>query len=333
MRTLRHPTTLILGLILAVLWVGCERSTPSPSQTAQAVPQAPSVTPAPHETTAAPPPVQAPDTTDQARAAAQIAEVPPPQQTVKAPPPKSADETLRTRERRLAEREAAVAARERALTAPEPEPAPTETAAEPEPEAPPAMAVEPPPIPEPPPVAVTVPAGTGFDVEFTKPLASNASSVGQTFRARVVADVTLSGNVVIPAGSEVLGEITAAQGAQGIGAKAKLGLKFTDLVLPSGSTVPIQASIVQEGQSKAGKDAAVIGGSTAGGAILGRILSSARNSGRSSIIGALIGAAAGTAIASRTAGQEVVIPEGSVMSLRLDGSVDIRAPSAPAVNH
>jgi uncharacterized protein YqgC (DUF456 family) len=98
-------------------------------------------------------------------------------------------------------------------------------------------------------------------------------------------------------------------------------------VLPSGSTLPLHASFLEEGKSRAGRDAATIGGSTAGGALLGRILS---NGGRGTILGALVGAAVGTAIASKTAGEEVVIPEGSVISLKLDQplAVDARRSSA-----
>jgi hypothetical protein len=184
------------------------------------------------------------------------------------------------------------------------------------------------PIPEPrswerqPPVPVKVPAGTSFEVEFTKGLASNASSVGESFRARLVADLRLDGAVAIPAGSEVLGVVTDAVGAGRIGGKARLTVKFTDLVLPSGTTLPVHASFLEEGKSRVGRDAATIGGSTAGGALLGRILG---NSGRGTILGALVGAAVGTAIASKTAGEEVVIPEGSVISLKLDQPLAVDA--------
>jgi hypothetical protein len=108
-----------------------------------------------------------------------------------------------------------------------------------------------------------------------------------------------------------------------VGGQAKLALRFTDLVLPSGATVPIDASFVQQGRNETGRDAATIGGAAAGGAILGRILNKGNRS-RGSVIGAIIGAAAGTAIAARRAGEEVVIPEGSVVSLRLDDSVEVR---------
>jgi len=297
-----------------------------------------------------------------------------------APPPalrpgESEESDLAARERRLAERQAAIEARERRLRRHEESRAAADsrgtaeagvtsapgaggaaanqndagTPAGPEAEAGPGLgsaastaagapggpgagagepAPAPAPMPEPrswerqPPVPVTVPAGTSFEVEFTKGLASNASSVGESFRARLVADLRLDGAVAIPAGSEVLGVVTDAVGARRIGGKARLTVKFTDLVLPSGTTLPVHASFLEEGKSRAGRDAATIGGSTAGGALLGRILG---NSGRGTILGALVGAAVGTAIASKTAGEEVVIPEGSVISLKLDQPLAVDA--------
>jgi hypothetical protein len=169
---------------------------------------------------------------------------------------------------------------------------------------------------------LTVPAGTTFDVELTRGLASNTSSPGDTFRARILGDVRLDGAVAIPAGAEILGVVTEAEGARRIGGHAKLSLELTDLVLPSGSTVPVHASFLEEGRSRTGRDAATIGGSAAGGALLGRILG---HGGRGSILGALVGAAVGTAIASTSAGEEVVIPEGSVLKLRLDQPLDVKA--------
>jgi hypothetical protein len=170
---------------------------------------------------------------------------------------------------------------------------------------------------------VTLSAGTQLDVEFTRALASNTSAPGDTFRVRVAHDVMDEGEVVIPRGSEILGEVTEAVPLRKVGGQAKLALRFTDLVLPSGATVPIDASFVQQGRNQTGKDAATIGGAAAGGAILGRILNKGNRS-RGAVIGAIIGAAAGTAIASRNPGEEVVIPTGSVVGLRLDESVDVR---------
>jgi type IV secretory pathway VirB10-like protein len=253
---------------------------------------------------------------------------------------------LDARERELAAREAELDARERRLhqaprppaaprppVAPRPEPeerragttpspAPEPAREEPRPE-PEERAQTPEPEPEPRIENVTVPAGTQLDVEFTERLASNTNAPGETFRVRVTRDVMEDGEVAIPAGSEILGEVMEAVPLGRVGGQAKLELKFTDLVLPSGSSVPIDASFVQQGKSETGRDAATIGGGAAAGAILGRILNKGHRS-KGAVIGAVIGAAAGTVIASRTPGEEVVFPAGSVVTLKLDDSVRVK---------
>ncbi len=269
---------------------------------------------------------------------------------------------LDSRERALAERESQIAARERRLQeheqqarsgeirltprprrpAPVPAPAPVpgqpddatsapapgpEPARE-EPAPEPAPAPEPPPVEAPRTVDVSLPAGTALDVELLDRLASNTSHAGDTFRVRIAQDVREDGVVAIPRGSEIVGVVTEAVPLPRVGGQAKLGLRFTDLVLPSGSTVPIHASLIQQGRSKTGRDAATIGGAAAGGAILGNILGKG-DRGKASVIGAIIGAVAGTAIASRTAGEEVVIPQGSVLGVRLNDPLEVRARVRP----
>ena len=213
----------------------------------------------------------------------------------------------------------------------EAEPAPARDV---EPRDEPAREAEPEPRPEPReerlPALVTyatVPAGTLVDVEFTEKVASNTSREGDTFRVRVANDVREEGHVVIPAGSEILGQVTEAAPVQRkIGGRARLAVAFTDLVLPSGSRVPIEASFAQQGRNETGRDAATIGGAAAGGAILGRVLKKGDRS-KGGVIGAVIGAAAGAVIASRTPGQEVVLQPGTVVSLRLDDPVEVRVAS------
>lgn len=176
---------------------------------------------------------------------------------------------------------------------------------------------------EPRPSSVTVPAGTVVEVELLEDLSSQTSRVGDTFRARVASNVREDGSVAIPAGAEVVGEVTEVAAIRKVGGRARLAVKFTDLVLPSGATVPIDASFSQTGRNETGKDAATIGGAAAGGAVLGRILNKKDRS-KGSVIGAIIGAAAGTVIASRTPGEEILIPRGTAMNLELRDSVRVR---------
>jgi type IV secretory pathway VirB10-like protein len=361
MRTLKIAA-LVGAAALSALWMAaCNREGAAPaggSRTASANQGQPSQPPAPPAAFPAAPPALGTGGTAPGQAPMpgqpQTSELQPRPQSVTvgnappaptpAPEHRGKERQLAARERRLAQRQAALEARERRLSREESQaaagaagtaPGPPGAAGESTAAGPAASAAapdEPGPAPapaagseerQPEPVPVTVPAGTSFEVEFTQGLASNTSSAGETFRARIVSDVRRDGAVAIPAGSEVLGVVTDAVGARRIGGQAKLTVKFTDLVLPSGSTVPLRASFVEEGKSRAGRDAATIGGSTAGGALLGRILSNGSRT-RGTIIGALVGAAVGTAIAAKTAGEEVVIPEGSVVSLKLDEPLAVK---------
>lgn len=229
-----------------------------------------------------------------------------------APVPQRTEPTRRTEPAEEADRTEDTEETEEIAEAPAPAPEPDRPAREERPE------------PEPVTSIATVPAGTRMRVEFLKSLSSQTSEPGDIFRARVASDVTDDGGqVVIPAGSEVVGVVGEAVPLRKVGGQAKLTLRFTDLVLPSGSTVPIHASFVGEGRSETRKDAATIGGSAAGGAILGRVLNKGNRS-RGAVIGAIIGAAVGTAIASRTPGEEVTIERGTAVDLRLDDAVDVR---------
>jgi type IV secretory pathway VirB10-like protein len=259
---------------------------------------------------------------------------------------------IEARERQLAERQAELDARERQLRqreqsrttpprrtetprpAPQPEPEeraelpaerPADTGAAPaEPtDSEPAQPEERPEPEERVAATATVPSGTVINVEFGQGLSSERNQVGDTFRTRVTSDIYQDGELVIPKGSEVLGEVAEAVPLKKIGGQAKLTLRFTDLVLPSGATVPIQASFLRQGRNETGRDAATIGGAAAGGAVLGRVLSG-RDRSRGTLVGAILGAAAGAVIASRTPGEEVVVPDGATVDLVLDRGLEIR---------
>lgn len=239
---------------------------------------------------------------------------------------------LKERELELKERELAqrrresrpvVAAPEPApapATTPEPAPAPVEERAEiapePEPEA------EPEPEPAPQAVWLDVPAGREMDVEFLTSLSSATSREGDTFRTRVLDPVYAgSGELAIPAGSEVLGRVVeSVTNDRRIGGRSRLAIEFTDLVLPSGTTVPVSASLAEEGKSGKQKDAATIGGAAAAGAILGSIL----GDDEAAVVGAILGGAAGSVLASRNKGENVEIPAGTPVRLRLDETVAVR---------
>ena len=304
-------------------------------------------------------------TQDDSRPASEATEIEGPAEDLVVDPEADQLAELDARERRVAERQAELEARERRLrqdreqqaARPAPRPAPRAEAPRPEREQvaerrEPERARE--PAPEPAEIeveeveeapaepaetraereereerrlvtSVAVPDGTILNVRFAGSVSSSGSQVGDTFRTRVASDVIEGGQVVIPAGSEILGEVSEAVPLdRRIGGQARLTLRFTDLVLPSGTTVPIRASFLRQGRNETGRDAAVIGGGAAGGAVLGRILGGSKDRSRGTLVGAILGAAAGAVIASRTPGEEVVIPDGATVDLVLDEQIEVR---------
>ncbi|HEX9669298.1 MAG TPA: glycine zipper domain-containing protein [Thermoanaerobaculia bacterium] len=223
------------------------------------------------------------------------------------------ERNLQEREAELArrEREAALAARERSAARAAAEPAPERTADYDEPAERPVRRAS----------SVTVPAGTTLEVELLETVSSQTSQVGDSVRARVSGSVHEDGVNAIPAGSEVIGVVSDAQALRRVGGRARLAIDFTELVLPSGQTVPISASYSQIGKSETAKDAATIGAGAAAGGILGKQIEKDR---RGTVIGAIVGAAAGTAIAAKTKGRQVTLPAGTSLSVSLQDSVTVR---------
>jgi len=171
-------------------------------------------------------------------------------------------------------------------------------------------------------ITVQVPAGTTFDIEMADTVSSETAQVGDHFSAHTVKDLTQDGEVAVPAGSRVEGEVASVQALKKIGGQAQLGLRFDRVVLPDGQSVTLEASFATAGKSETGRDAGTIAGSTAAGAILGRIIDK-KHRGKSTVLGALVGAAVGTAIASKTQGEAVELPSGAVVTLSLDQNLRV----------
>jgi len=165
-------------------------------------------------------------------------------------------------------------------------------------------------------VAVTLPASTPVSIEFTQALSSDESVVGDPVNVIVATDVVQDGHVVIPAGAEVTGEVVQVKSGRKIGGRSRLGLRFESLSLPDGRRYPLQSDIDYAGKNQTGKDAATIGGSTAGGALLGRVLGG-DDKGKSTAIGAVVGAAVGTAVASKNGTDSILIQTGDLAELLL----------------
>jgi hypothetical protein len=164
-------------------------------------------------------------------------------------------------------------------------------------------------------VRLTVPAATQIEVEFTTQVSSETSHPGDSFSARLTKDVMIENRVAVPAGAELTGTVTEAVATKKIGGQARLALAFETLSLASGQSTALAATLITEGKKQTTKDAATIGGSTAGGALLGRVLAGDKQKGTA--IGAVVGAAAGTTIAATNKADPVTFAEGTIVPVTL----------------
>jgi hypothetical protein len=163
-------------------------------------------------------------------------------------------------------------------------------------------------------------AGTSLTAATTAEIRSHKNKVGDTVSATIATDVKdASGRVVIPAGSSVALKVTAIKEAENKSDKTgTLTLQPTSVTI-NGQSYPISATIETvdtklEGRKTNAGDIAKVGGGAAAGAILGRVLG---GSTKGAVIGGVIGGAVGTQRAVETKDRDVVLPEGTNVTLVL----------------
>jgi hypothetical protein len=169
---------------------------------------------------------------------------------------------------------------------------------------------------------VTVPAGTQLPIILDTGVASNTSRVEQPVRAHLSRDVRLENEVVIPAGSEVSGTVTAVRRPGKVKGRSYIAVRFTTLA-PRGSGERYRVDtgrVARTGRATKKKDAMKIGVPAAGGAAIGALVGGKKGA----LIGAGAGGGAGTAVVLSTRGEEVGIGRGAPITLRLAAPVTVR---------
>ena len=170
---------------------------------------------------------------------------------------------------------------------------------------------------------VTIPAGTLLPVELQTAVASDTSNVEDPVRGTLRRAITIDGVQALPAGTELLGNVTAADRSARVKGRASIAFRFTRIDPPGSERIAIRtAAISRVAPATKKQDAAKIGGGAAGGAIIGGIL----GGGDGAAKGAAIGGAAGTGVVLSTRGKEVRLGPGATLSVRLQAPVTVRVP-------
>ena len=135
--------------------------------------------------------------------------------------------------------------------------------------------------------------------------------------------MVVDGTEVLPAGSIVRGEVAAVQSAGKVKGRASLALLFSSVsVAGRDERYPIAARVALVAPATKGKDVAKIAIPAAGGAIIGGLIGGKKGA----AIGTAIGGGGGAAVVLSTAGPQIRLPRGTVLSLPLDRAVDVRVP-------
>ena len=199
----------------------------------------------------------------------------------------------------------------------------------PRPSLPDAAPIEPPRITDNEASRTVEPAGPLFDelvvaansvigLEIESAITSERARVEDAVAARVTRDVKVGDRVAIPAGARAQGEVTVVERGGRLKERARLGVRFTSIVLADGTRLPIETdTIYREGDSPTSESAAKIGGAAIGGAIIGGILGGAKGA----AIGTAVGAGGGSAAVMAGGRNAATLPSGTPVTVRVQDPV------------
>ena len=165
--------------------------------------------------------------------------------------------------------------------------------------------------------AYDLPAGTAIDVRLQSRLSSETAQVEDRVQALTIVDLTRDGRILIPAGSIVRGIVTNVERATRLDRKGSLTLTFDQMQVNGRSyDIDDQGTQVFQSEGLIGENERIGAGAAVGG-ILGGLLGGWKGA----LAGILIGGG-GTVLA--TEGKDVVLPEGTVIRIRFDRTVELR---------
>lgn len=162
---------------------------------------------------------------------------------------------------------------------------------------------------------ISVPNGTEMTVRLDTALSSKTARREDRVEATVAESVRVDGEVQIPAGTRVRGIVQDVVPAERPSKGGRLDLEFDQLLMPNGRRVDIRGNVASLKEGGIDKKRAGLG------AVLGGILGGVLEGKKGALIGVLVGGG-GAVVASK--GDDVELPAGTVVNLRLERPVAVR---------
>jgi outer membrane biosynthesis protein TonB len=168
---------------------------------------------------------------------------------------------------------------------------------------------------------VIVKSDSVIGIRLDSSVTSETARVEDRVSAKVSRDVMVDDRVAIPAGSRLEGNVTLVERGGRFKERARLGVRFTSLVLADGATrLPLDTdTIFRDGDSPTGEATSKIGASVVVGAILGAVVGGKKGA----AIGSTAGAAGGTAAVMSGSRNAATLPAGTPLTVRLNTPVTV----------
>ena len=173
---------------------------------------------------------------------------------------------------------------------------------------------------------VTIPAGTRLRLALETPLSSETARAGDGFSAESTSPVRIEGIEAVPSGVRFSGSVTEAAAAKDSEGRGRMTLALESVQLPDGSRVSLRTRpLVLRAPTTKKKDAGIVGGLAAAGAVVGGILGGKGGA----VGGAVVGGGAGVAVVATDKGREVALGSRATLSLEVAEAFQVSRPKAP----
>jgi hypothetical protein len=171
------------------------------------------------------------------------------------------------------------------------------------------------------PADVNIPAGSELEIRINQNISVKHTPAGSRFDGEVVEPwVDANGRVILPKGTPVGGVVDVSHRRGHFKGASLLELRLTSLTL-NGTQYPVETRDLRESKrGKGRRSAALIGGGTGLGMLIGGVASG----GTGLLIGGLAGGGAGTAAAGLTGNRDLDIPAESIIHFKLSDDLTLQ---------
>lgn len=164
------------------------------------------------------------------------------------------------------------------------------------------------------PADVNIPAGTVLPIRINQHISVKTTPPGATFTGELAESIRSdNGQIIAPRGTEVSGVVDASHRRGHFKGSSILELRLTSMELNGQRYRLATRDYIQSKKGKGKRTAAMIGG----GSGLGMLVGGLATGGVGLVVGGLAGAGAGTAIAGTTGNRDIDLPAESLVNFRL----------------